>query len=166
MGWVTHFGGDAWSFNLESYEPDEDGESDGSGMPGAGIVGSAIFAWLGLQGRPQTVSVIAETFALTAELVRDAVRFHDDMVISGPTVTRPFGRRLACFDHERTHDRWDPDLDLSAAISVWASLRGKNPTVSDAVMAFMITSQRVEQAVEEHCWMYIGPGNVIEHDGE
>ncbi|HIV78225.1 MAG TPA: hypothetical protein H9899_11960 [Candidatus Sphingomonas excrementigallinarum] len=62
------FGTDPFSWNLS-----EDGEEDGSGNPGANIVGGAIGVWLALNGGQQTVATIATAFNLSPAMIREAV---------------------------------------------------------------------------------------------
>lgn len=64
----TQFGNDPFSWNLG-----EEGGEDGSGNPGANIVGSAIGVWLALDGRTQTVASIAAVFNISTAMVREAV---------------------------------------------------------------------------------------------
>ncbi len=64
----TQFGNDPFSWNLG-----EEGGEDGSGNPGANIVGSAIGVWLALNGYKQTVATIATVFNISPAMVREAV---------------------------------------------------------------------------------------------
>ena len=64
----TQFGNDPFSWNLG-----EEGGEDGSGNPGANIVGGAIGVWLALNGEKQTVATIATVFNLPPAMIREAV---------------------------------------------------------------------------------------------
>ena len=64
----TQFGNDPFSWNLG-----EEGGEDGSGNPGANIVGGAIGVWLALNGGKQTVAAIAPVFTLPPAMIREAV---------------------------------------------------------------------------------------------
>lgn len=65
----TRFGRSPYSWNLV----DGAGDEDGSGNPGANLVGGAIGVWLALNGYKQTGATIATVFNLSPAMIREAV---------------------------------------------------------------------------------------------
>lgn len=76
-------------------------------------------------------------------------------------------------------DGWDQDSGapttglMSRAVQVWALLQQRvDVTVAEAAKTFNVPSRCIQQAVEDHPWMYLeGPDDVPEkqtigHDGE
>jgi len=51
------------------------------------------------------------------------------------------------------------------AVQVWAVAQDRPVTVNEAALAFNVRPEIIQQAVEEHPWMYLN-GEHIEHDGE
>ena len=84
--WVTGFGADEWSWNLD--DPDDaTAASDASGLPGVGVVAAALGTWVNLNGRYPTVGEAAMVFNLPPELVRSAVDYSPWMLLgAGDTI--------------------------------------------------------------------------------
>ena len=60
-----------------------------------------------------------------------------------------------------------PGVGLFAnAVSVWAWGQARPVTINDAALAFNVAPDLVRQAVEHNHWMFIGAGDIIEHEGE
>lgn len=65
------------------------------------------------------------------------------------------------------HETGAPGIALfSNAVQVWAVAHGGEVTVSAAALAFNVKPELIRQAADDHPWMYIGHGDVIEHEGE
>jgi len=71
-----------------------------------------------------------------------------------------------------TTDGWDletgnPSLVLfSNAVQVWSTMQDRPTTIQEAAKVFRVTEAEMREAVESHYWMFIGSGDVIEHEGE
>jgi len=79
--------------------------------------------------------------------------------------------RITAFADDE-HRGWDHENGLPTsryfgnAVQVWAIAQDRPVTVSDAALAFNVTPDLIRRAVEDHEWMYLGSGELIEHDGE
>lgn len=74
--------------------------------------------------------------------------------------------------------RWDEDTGAPGialfgnAIQVWSCMQSGDTSVAQAAAAFNVSPERIEQAVNEHYWMYLGRNSeadgtpIIEHEGE
>lgn len=71
--WVTRWGADPDSWNIE--EADEDGGSDGSGFPGRDLVGEAVARWGLTQPAEPTAAIVAAVFNLPIDLASEAMGF-------------------------------------------------------------------------------------------
>lgn len=62
----------------------------------------------------------------------------------------------------------EPGISLfSNAIQVWAIAQDRGGlTINEAALAFNVRPDLIRQAVEDHPWMFVGSGDVIEHEGE
>jgi len=55
---------------------------------------------------------------------------------------------------------------VSNALSVWSALQDRSVTVDEAATVFNLGPALIRQAIDYHNFMFVGPGDVIEHDGE
>lgn len=75
-------------------------------------------------------------------------------------------------------DRWDqetgaPGISLFGnALQVWSFMQEGKTSVAEAAITFMVSPERIIEAVEEHAWMFLegdraDPAKLfIEHEGE
>ena len=69
-------------------------------------------------------------------------------------------------------DKWDTDtgqptvVHFSNAVQVWAWAQGRTVTVAEAAKAFNVAAELIREAVEWHCWMFLGADDTIQHEGE
>lgn len=70
--WVVRWGAHDWSFNLSNDDGDDvvDEDSDGSGLPGRGIVGEAMALW-SIRRPEASISMAAAVFNIPAHLAED-----------------------------------------------------------------------------------------------
>lgn len=133
--WVRFWGDDGWSWNIE--ETDEG--TEGSGMPGRGLVAGAVLYWL--EANPgTTVADVASVFNLSVPFAEDVMR--PDIFSS---------------------------TSLSEAIQVWSILIGGEVPVGMASAVFAKSPMEVLAAIEDHPWMYTelrGGVICIGHEGE
>lgn len=52
------------------------------------------------------------------------------------------------------------------ALQVWAWAQNRPVTVADAALAFNVAPHIIHEAIDNHAWLFLGPGGVIEHEGE
>lgn len=73
---------------------------------------------------------------------------------------------------EEYRDRWNHDTGMPGvalfanAVQVWVGAQNRTVTVNDAALAFNVAPHLIRQAVEWHYWLYLGPGDTIEQEGE
>ena len=67
---------------------------------------------------------------------------------------------------------WDADSgkgnlgEFSNAVKVWAWAQNRDVTINDAALAFNVSPDLIREAVDYGYWTEIGPGDLIEFEGE
>jgi hypothetical protein len=148
--WITRFGADPKSWNIA--EPEDDPDSDESGMPGKTVVENGLMGWAQCWGGWPGDAIAARVFNLPMALVQAA---------------RPSARALAAamIGHDPAGS------EISEGLGLWIMARGEQ-TVGDAARAFNQHPVRIVEVVSSDMWMFVS-GNrddvasmTIEMDGE
>lgn len=151
--WVTRFGKESHSWNVDDEDDEGAGDGSGTGHPGRGLIAGALRIFADCWGDFHEETA-ARIFNLPIELVRDAAADLDPPFEQDP-------------EDVAASDLGDCVQALAGTRTQWGMM-----TVAEAARLLNQHPVRIIEAVAEHCWMFLSGDRAdfeklwIEHEGE